>query len=142
MTIIILRNRDVYNSALQFDSERGPINEILSTEIPDQEIFKQGNYIKHGGHFFGIYATEIGPKFFRDYDSFLLNDPKLIFQHIKGYPQHHFKFFYDEKELMSLSYDHWDDLDIDPWSDEDFIDFFIWITKSYKNPQFIHLWTL
>jgi hypothetical protein len=141
MSIKFVRNRDVFNYILEYDTLAGPLKEVSASSVQEEKIAKLGNYIKFDGKYYGIYATENGPCFFYQGNKFLLNDPGVVFQHTRGGDQHHFRFTYIDKVIINLKYDHWDDLDIDPWSEEDFIDFFIWLTKSSSNQEFIKMWT-
>ena len=141
MSTKLLRNRDVFNCILEYDTSAGPLKEVSASSVPEEKIAKLGNYIKLNGKYYGVYATPDGPCFFYQADKFLLNDPSSVFRHTRGEGQHHFRFTYNDKVIIDLEYDHWDDLDIDPWSEEDFIDFFIWLTKSSSNQEFISMWT-
>lgn len=141
MSTKLFRNRDVFNCILEYDTLAGPLKETSISSVPEEKIAKLGNYIKLDGKYYGIYATSNGPCFFYQDDKFLLNSLGVVFQHTRGESQHYFRFIYNGKVVIDLKYDHWDDLDIDPWSEEDFIDFFIWLTKSSSNQEFINMWT-
>jgi len=141
MSTKLLRNRDAFNRILEYHTSAGPQKEVSPANVSEEKIAKLGNYIKLNDKYYGTYATPNGPCFFYQTDKFLLNDPGSEFLHFKGTDRHHFKFKYNDKLIIDLEYDRWDDLDIDPWSDEDFIDFFIWLTKSSSNQEFIKMWT-
>lgn len=141
MSTKFLRNRDVFNCILEYDTSVGPLKEVSASTVSEGDVVKLGNYIKLNGKYYGVYATSGGPCFFYQEAKFLLNDPGCAIQHTKGEDQHNFRLAYNEKLIIDLDYDHWDDLDIDPWSEEDFIDFFIWLTKSSSNQEFISMWT-
>ncbi|MFP8965675.1 hypothetical protein ACKC9G_03730 [Pokkaliibacter sp. CJK22405] len=141
MSTKLLRNRDIYNYLLEYDNNLGPLREISAANTPDSNIEKKGTYIKLGADFFGIIASKNGPLFFANQQQFPINSTELTFTHSRGEEQHTFTCHYQGKQIINLTYDRWDDIDIDPWSDEDFIDFFIWLTKSSKNHDFINQWT-
>jgi hypothetical protein len=141
MSIKLFRNRDVFNSVLEYDTSAGPLKEGSASNVQEERIAKLGNYIKLNGMYYGVYATPNGPCFFYQNDEFLINDPGSVFQHTKGDVQHNFRFIYKGQVVIDLNYDHWDDLNIDPWSDEEFIDFFIWLTKVSSNQEIINMWT-
>ncbi|MBU2072485.1 MAG: hypothetical protein KKE72_15640 [Gammaproteobacteria bacterium] len=141
MSTKLFRNRDVFNCILEYDTSAGPLKEVSVSSVAEKKIAKHGTYIKLDGKYYGIYATANGPCFFFQDDEFLLRDPDAVFQHESREKQHYFRFTYNDKVVIDLTYDHWDDLDIDPWSDEDFIDFFIWLTKSSGDQEFINMWT-
>ena len=141
MNTKLFRNRDIFNCILEYDTSTGPVKEVSASSVPEGEISELGNYIKLSGEYYGIYATKNGPCFFYQADRFLLNDLGTVFQHSRGEDKHHFRFIHDGQVIIDLKYDHWDDLDIDPWSEEDFVDFFIWLTKSSSSQEFLSLWT-
>ncbi|ODC03113.1 hypothetical protein BFW38_05695 [Terasakiispira papahanaumokuakeensis] len=141
MSTKLLRNRDIFNYILEYDTSTGPLNEVSALNVPEKKIEKLGNYIKLDKIYYGVYATPDGPCFFFNNQKILLNDPKVKFEHSKGKEQHYFRLTYNGEIKIDLKYDHWDDIDIDPWAEEDFIDFFIWLTKSSGNQEFISMWT-
>lgn len=141
MDVLLIRNRDVFNSILEYDVSTGPLKEVAASSVSEGDVCKLANYIKLDDKYYGVYATVHGPCFFYQAHKFLLSDPAVTFEHVKGERQHYFKFTHNDDVLIDLHYDRWENIDIDSWSDENFIDFFIWLTKASSNQEFIKMWT-
>lgn len=142
MDIKLIRNRDYFDSLLEYDVTAGSLREVPASSVPKNEILPLANYIKLHDKYYGVFATESGPCFFFQSDKYLLNATNVAAEHTKGDVQHHFRLIYNGKTVIDLHYARWNNVDIDAWSDESFIDFFIWLTKSSVNQEFIQMWTL
>ncbi len=137
-----IRNRDSFNTVLQYDDVLGPIKELPASDVGVSQILELANYIKLNDKYFGLIASSEGPCLFVQKDKFPLNNIDIKVFHRRGEESHHFKMERKGVIVIDEIYPRWQDLDIDPWSDEDFIDFFIFITNAARNPEFIQMWTI
>lgn len=64
-----------------------------------------------------------------------------MFTHTLGNEQNHITAKYDGKTLFDFDYPKHEYIDFDPWSAEEFIDFFLRLTNISRDQEFIQFWT-
>ena len=142
MNNIYIRNRDEFRRILKFDLKKGPLDEMYLHEDFNVDIEKKASYVNLSGDFWGVFASEEGPILFNNNSLYKLSDKNLKLQHEPSLDSYFFRVYYEGLLVCEKKYNRWQDLDVDPWSDESFVDIFIWISERYNNKDFITLWTI
>ncbi|MEY8200177.1 MAG: hypothetical protein RPS99_00005 [Gammaproteobacteria bacterium] len=136
-----LQNEAVFKTIAVYIKGDGVLKEISRDGVSKESIQRPGSYVKVNDKFFGAYGSKNGPVIFLEKQEFLLTDEKLKFEHLRGEKQHHFIATYDSEVVCDITYDHWEGIDFDCWSEEESIDFFLWLTQAQTNRDFIIMWT-
>ncbi|MFK3799397.1 hypothetical protein [Pseudomonas sp. NPDC088444] len=121
------------------DQDFNPVKETIAA---GQKLQDKACYISLGGYVFGVYPSVEGPVMFIDSEKYLFTDErwavsvqpgremnKVVFS---GLRSNDFNFEYPTVNLDPL----------DPWSEEEFDDYFKWLSKQRSNAEFIRMWTL
>lgn len=142
MTTLHLQNRDVHNRILEYDKCSGPIAEHHLDSIPPESLSELGCYISVNDEIYGIYASSNGPVFFSPVGEIELKSKEVKCRVENGESTNRFVCSVDKNDIINLRYKRWENVNVDPWSGEDFVDFFVWFSKTYNSPGFLRQWSV
>lgn len=138
MSYVYIMNKNDHEKILICDENINPISERVDKNIaPRSKAF----YVKFPGGYIGAYASMGGPMLFLNNEKYNFKDSswgvsvrkggKVNEACFYGFSQGDFSFEYPVVELDPL----------DPWSEEQFDDFYIWLAMKKNDPEFIDMWT-
>jgi hypothetical protein len=138
MNKIYIRNKTDKNLVLLCDSEYTPISEETAEHKPAQD---KAFYVKFPGGFIGVYSSMNGPILFINGSKYPFTDPswKVVVQ--KNARINEVRFTGPEQKNLTFAYPAVELDPMDPWSEESFDDFFIWLTTKRDDQEFIEMWT-
>jgi len=138
MATIYIRNKNDRNLLLACDENYDPLSEeVAGTNEPRSKAF----YIRFAGGVVGVYSSSQGPVAFVNSEKRLFTDPgwSVSVQRMGATNEVSFTGLGDEISTFEYPTVKLDPLD--PWSEEDFDDFFIWLTRKRNDQEFIRMWT-
>lgn len=141
MSRIYLTNHDVHALILEYVPETGKFREIPRQALPRGQSEGRGFYVSVNGAVIGIYASSKGPVCFRNEARFLLSDKGCQVELIEGAEENQFFLRWKGKERISVRYPRVKFKDYDAWSDEEMLDFFLWLSRSVSKDQFFKYYT-
>lgn len=138
MKNLFLRNKNNKSVLLKCDDQFKPLVEMPIGQLrPRDKAF----YVGVPDGYIGVYSSKNGPVLFINNDQYLFVDPiwkvsvkeglvnnEVWFSNLMAHDLH---FEYKKVELDPL----------DPWSEKQFDDFFIWLSSKRDNREFIDMWT-
>lgn len=138
---IYIRNHDKYNVVCEYYPDTGDFREVeLSKEIEGK--LWRGSYYKVDENIYGVFASAKGPFFFENNKKYLINkyDYKIEVQESKlNYKT--FMLSINNVEEIKIDYPVMPAI-VDPWADEEMIDFFFYMSKVYSRQGFYENFTL
>jgi hypothetical protein len=138
MENIYIRHKNNKDCVLLCDENYNPIDEeAAGTTRPRNKAF----YVRFPDGFIGVYSSDQGPVLFVNANKFLFTDPSWSVSVRKKGTQNEVKFvdLFPVPQAFECPAVELDPLD--PWSEEQFDDFFIWLTKKRDDREFIDMWT-
>lgn len=144
MTNIFIRNHDLYAVVLEYQPTSGPIRQLERNKLPDDLKTEKGFYIEVSGISTGVFASKDGPIFFYGNKEYFLADKRFTTEVQKTEEEYTFILKYNGEARVTIKYPPVKYKDYDNWSDEETLDFFLWLTDSLtKNrEQFVKYQTL
>ncbi|WP_141676586.1 hypothetical protein [Pseudomonas bananamidigenes] len=138
MDTILLRHKSDRRFLLLCDEKYNPISEERSGQgVPRNKAF----YVRFPGGFMGVYSSPEGPVFFVNDHKMLFSDPAWRVSVHKKMDVNEVFFAGLTKGDLAFEYSVVELDPLDPWSEEEFDDFYIWLTKKRNNREFIDIWT-
>lgn len=139
---IAIQNHDMYKMICVYDTTTGDCSEMERSELEDLNKTWRGFYTKKANNLIGVFATNKGPVFFVNSDMYLLAQNDWNF-HVEVFPEKSiFSFVYNDEEHYKLEYTRPKELGVNPYADEEFMDFFVWMAKNKANKNFIGFYTI
>ena len=98
---------------------------------------------QNGSDIVGIFASNIGPIFFINEKMYSLKNNEWDFLvKVIDNELNQFSFMFNEKLIYKTTYKRVKELGIHPYADEEFMDFFIWMSKRKESPRFMDFFTV
>jgi hypothetical protein len=138
MATIFIRNKNDKNLLLACDEGCSPLSEgVAGMNKPRAKAF----YVKFPGGFAGVYSSPQGPVAFVNGEKRLFIDPawSVWVQKVEGVNKVSLAGL--SREPMTFEYPAVELDPLDPWSEEEFDDFFIWLMRKRSDQEFIQMWT-
>ncbi|HBF36151.1 MAG TPA: hypothetical protein DDW50_02395 [Firmicutes bacterium] len=97
---------------------------------------------QNGTDIIGVFATDQGPVFFVNKQRYLLNGNEWDFSVKQKNTQNNtFRFVYNKVVVYEANYKRVTELGVHPYADEEFMDFYTWMTKKKISKTFIQYYT-
>lgn len=142
MNSIYLRNHDVHDFILAYSPERGQFEEKARAELGDDVSLSRGFYVNVKGVVIGVYASSRGPVLFHNNERFLLADEACRIELATGVDENQFILRWNGQEHLTIRYPRVKIKDFDVWSDEETVDFLLWLQQSVSQAQFFDYYTV
>ncbi|MCX7569303.1 hypothetical protein OS242_04960 [Tumebacillus sp. DT12] len=142
VTPIYLRNHDIHAVVCEYHPDTGEYKEVERNTVADK--LRRGSYCNVDGKLYGVFASDAGPIFFRNNKMYQLKqrDFKIEVQGI-GTNSEFRKFVFSSNNGVEISIDYPVGPPIlDPWADEETVDFFVYLSKAYERDGFYENFTL
>ncbi|MCC7119600.1 MAG: hypothetical protein IT310_13830 [Anaerolineales bacterium] len=130
MNNIFIQHHDIHALILEYQPGVGPVDQVAREYIPMSAEIDRGFYVEVNEIFIGVFASKKGPVFFYDTREFFLADAKYKVKVERQAGEYIFTLKYNEKVCVNLKYPPVKYKNYDNWSDEDMVDFFLWLEKS------------
>lgn len=140
MKPIFLRNHNVHKHILKYFPDSGQFEQVARSELEVQEA--RGFYVNVGSDFVGVYASHQGPTCFYNDRRFLLSDEACEVKLTTGKDKNHFALFWNGVEQFSVHYPQVKMTNFGAWTDEEMLDFFLWLAHSVSQEHFYTYYTL
>ena len=140
MEHIYIRHKNDRGLVLLCDATYGPVAEKATGNAkPRNKAF----YVRFPDGFIGVYSSVHGPVLFVNSSKYLFIDSSWSVSVQKKGALNEVKFAGLDQGSRSFQFEYAAvELDpLDPWSEEQFDDFFIWMTKKRCDREFIGMWT-
>lgn len=138
MTTIFIRNKNDKSLLLSCDEGYEPMSEnVAGANKPRAKAF----YVKVPGGFAGVYSSSQGPVAFVNGEKRLFTDPAWSVSVQKMGVTNKVSLTGLSREPMTFEYPTVKLDPLDPWSEEEFDDFFIWLVRKRSDQEFIQMWT-
>jgi hypothetical protein len=135
---ICLQHKYDRRFVLLCDKNYNPISE----ENADQKKTRnKAFYVRFPDGFIGVYSSLEGPVLFVNDDKKLFNDPTWSVSVKKRAEVNEVSFGGLSNEALVFEYPVVELDLLNPWSEEPFDDFFIWLTSKRDDREFIEIWT-
>jgi len=125
-----------------YKPESGEFEEKDRSEISDIKETWRGFYKDTDKGLVGVFATDQGPVFFVNDSTYLLTEGDWDFIIEEMGDKNAFTFYYNGQEQFKIEYIKTKDLGIHPYADEEFMDFFVWMSKKKESKSFIDFYIL
>lgn len=138
MEHIYIRHKNDKSLVLSCDKNYNPLREeSAGANKPRNKAF----YVKFHGDFIGVYSSIHGPVLFVNANKHLFTDPSWSVSVQKKGGQNEVAFVGLGQGLEAFEYPVVELDPLDPWSEDLFDDFFIWLEKKRWDREFIDMWT-
>lgn len=139
MTDVYLRHKSLKNRYLKYNEWSGPIHEV---DTLPEKVRAKACYTPFSGGFLGVIGTSKGPYFFINKDRFDFLDSNWKLSVERGYGKNVVTIYLNNDLILKEEY-YQPELDpLDPWSDVESEDFFIWLESKRKDEEFIEMWSI
>lgn len=138
---IYIKNHDEYNFVCEYFPYLGKFEEKSRNEIGNVEFIK-GYYVKNKNDIIGLFSSKTGPIIFRNSKQYLLKPGKCkmeISEQIDDIMI--FRLVINGVEAFSVEYEKPKFVNFDPWSDEEMVDFYLWLTNGQSEENFYNFFT-
>lgn len=142
ITPILIENFDSINHICVYKPENGEFVEKNRMDITELKETWIGYYKNTEKGLIGIFASDCGPVFFVNNERYLLTEGSWDFEISVIADYSHFSFWHDGKEYFNIDYLNEADIGIHPYADEEFMDFFVWLSKCKDSRTFITFYTV
>lgn len=140
LRVIYLQNFESYKIICKYYEKTGKYKEIFKKNTYRDKI--SGVYVNVGEEIVGLYSSYDGPVFFRNEEKFILKDINYRIKVIdKTEKIKEFSLIIGEQKKISIEYYKQKYINYDPWSEEDDVDFFLWLEKKQKEKDFYDKYT-
>lgn len=138
MKEIYIRNKISKEKYLRYSYEFGPIEEVgVGSVLLNPRV--KSCYVKFSKGFLGVVGSISGPFFFINEHIFYFSDLNWT---VKVENKNVFYLFENGVEVFKEKYSSPPLDELDPWSDDESVDFFIWLEAKRNNEEFVEMWTL
>jgi hypothetical protein len=138
MSAIYVRHKNVPGRVLVCDSDYRPLSEEISAQYkPRNKAF----YTACAAGFIGVYSSSRGPVLFINERKFLFADAAWSVSVQKGGATNRVTFTGLEQEPLTFDVPVTELDPLDPWSEEQFDDFFLWLETKRSDRELIAMWT-
>ena len=141
MTDIYIRHKSQNKKYLKYNHEIGPVAEVDSGSMTGLPYSKACYTILTKG-FLGVVGSMTGPFLFTNEEKFDFADLSWSVNVVKGKAKNTFYLLKYDIEVLTEEYVPPSIDVLDPWSDEESEDFFIWLESKRTDEEFIEMWTL
>lgn len=141
MAVEYIRNRNGESKALKYDPQSGPLLEVHLDGIKDK-LRKKGCYVRHGDDFLGVIGTRNGPVLFVNDTIYPFSDSSWTPSIEKKGTFNQFLIKENGNEVLRLNYSPSEVDELDPWSDEQSVDFYLWVVNKKQDDEFFEMWTV
>ncbi|WP_196598135.1 hypothetical protein, partial [Pectinatus frisingensis] len=138
---IYIENYDEYNFVCKYFPSTGGFEEKSRDEIGGVE-FKRGYYVKNKDNLVGLFSSKIGPIIFINSKQYLLElgKSKMDICEKNGNVMV-FRLVINDVEIFNIEYEKVKFVNFDPWSDEEMVDFYRWLTNGQNEQKFYDFFT-
>lgn len=138
MNHIYMRHKNDRRLVLLCDKNYNPISEeYIGKNEPRSKAF----YVGFCDGFIGVYSSVEGPVLFINDCKYLFADPSWNIRVQKNLGVNEVSFVGLDQSSLVFEYSAVELDPLDPWSEEQFDDFFIWLTNKRHDQEFIEMWT-
>jgi hypothetical protein len=138
MEYICLQNKTDRRFVLLCDQNFNPISEQDAGQgKPRNKAF----YVRFSGGFMGVYSSSKGPVLFVNDRKFFFTDWTWSLSIQKKAGVNKVDFTGLTHDVLMIEYLPVELDPLDPWSEEQFDDFFIWLVNKRHDREFIGMWT-
>lgn len=138
MAYVYIRHKNDRSLLLSCDENYTPLAERhAGINKPRSKAF----YVGFPGGFAGVYASPDGPTLFVNADKHLFHDPSWDVSVRKMGKNNQVSFTGLAQGPLTFEYPVVELDPLDPWSEEAFDDFFIWLAAKRNDQEFIQMWT-
>ena len=141
MTTEIIKHKYLQDCFIERDSETGSCHEIKALP-PGEKPRKKASYVKHKDTFIGVFASTQGPVLFINQKLFFFTDQSWVVKLNKQANGNQFTLLQNGQKLFEADYHPPKPDPLDPWSDEESVDLFVWITAKRNDQEIAQMWTL
>ncbi len=138
MGYVYLRHKNDRRCVLVCDRNYNPISE---EDVGQGKPRNKAFYVKFPGGFVGVYSSVEGPVLFVNEGKSLFTDPSWAVSVHRQAGVNEVSFIGLAQGTLVFEYPVVELDPLDPWSEEQFDDFFIWLTKKRHDREFIDMWT-
>lgn len=139
---IAIQNHDIHKIICVYNTLTGECNEIQRSELGGLNKTWRGFYTKKANDLIGVFATDKGPVFFVNSNMYLLAQNDWDF-YVEVFSERNvFSFVYNSQVIYRLEYLRTKEFGIHAYADEEFLDFFAWMSKNKENKSFIDFYTI
>ncbi len=142
---VFIHDHDVANRICAYDTVTGAYEIKTNIELGIKTISDCwiGFSKQNGSDTLGIFASNIGPIFFINEKMYSLKNNEWDFLvKVIDKELNQFSFVFNEKLIYKTTYKRVKELGIHPYADEEFMDFFIWMSKHKESPTFMDFFTV
>ncbi|MGM9988788.1 MAG: hypothetical protein ACI35O_16400 [Bacillaceae bacterium] len=140
---IVITNHDIYKMICLYNTLTGECNEIERSGLKGLNKDWIGFYVKKGNDLIGVFATNKGPVFFINSNMYPLVQNDWDFDiEVLSSERNVFSFVYNGQEIYRLEYERTKLIGIHPYADEEFMDFFVWMSKWKESGDFLDFYTI
>lgn len=138
MEYIVFQHKSDRRFVLLCDEDYNP---IIEEESGQREPRNKALYASFAGGFAGVYSSIEGPVLFVNRSKILFSDPSWSVSVKKNGDTNKVKFSGLNSSVLEFEYPAVKLDAMDPWSEEQFDDFFIWLTNKRHDREFMDVWT-
>ncbi len=91
--------------------------------------------------YMGVYSSKQGPTLFINNDKYLFTDPSWNITIKRNGKSRHICFSGLREQDLAFEAQAFPTDECDPWSEEEFDDFFVWLESHRSNQELIKIWT-
>lgn len=138
MNEIYIRHKNAGNRMLVCDGDYRPLTEVSGGQHkPRNKAF----YIKCSVGYIGVYSSPQGPVLFLNDQKFLFTDAAWTVSVQKNGATNRASFTGLGQAPLAFDYPATELDPSDPWSEEQFDDFFIWLETKRSDRELVAMWT-
>lgn len=135
---VYIENFNVAGLVCEYQPSTGKYNEMSRNEHIDKQM-NRGFYVNIDGTLIGVFESKCGPIFFRNNEQFSLKQGHYKMTWIeKTKERNHFSLEINGVQTFLIEYPKSKYIDFDCWSDEERVDFFLWLSKWQDEPKRFH----
>jgi len=138
---IYIRNHDEYKFVCRYFINSGKTEEKLREEI-GTVTFNKGYYVKNKGDIIGIFSSKNGPVIFKNNEQYLIEPGKTkmeLSESMNGTSV--FRLIINGLEVLTVTYEKSKFVNFDVWSDDEMVDFYLWLTNQQNEQKFYNFYT-
>ena len=138
---IYIKNHDEYKFVCKYFPSLGWFEEKLRDDIGAVD-FNKGYYVKNKSDLIGMFSSEKGPIVFRNHEQYLLEPGKCKMELYESTMDVKvFRLVISGVEVFKVEYEKAKYVNFDPWSDEEMVDFYLWLTNGQDEQTFYDFFT-
>lgn len=138
---IYICNHDLHKSICEYDPNTGRYQEHLRASLPDLNLTR-GYYVNVQDVLVGVYASPTGPVLFRNSVQYPMISGQCSCKVMEGKRMNVFIFAEQGETRFMVEYPRVLFIDFDPWSSEEMLELFHWITNRHHEQRFYDFYTL